>query len=198
MKEPRIDRLLFFTASTIAIAVCIPLGLIPEQAEKFISDLYSQIATNFGVFYQLFAIGTIGFLVWLASSDYGRIRLGGDGDQPDYSTFSWVGMLFCAGTGASLLVWSGVEWAYYVDAPPLGAVPRSAEAFALALAASTAASFSIASVVRASSRVLSVLNRGRRLRSSRRDSSPASLFLSGMLISFTPRPRFITGNSPAL
>ena len=78
MKEPRIDRLLFFTASTIAIAVCIPLGLIPEQAGKFISDLYSQIASNFGVFYQLFAIGTIGFLVWLASSDYGRIRLGGD------------------------------------------------------------------------------------------------------------------------
>ena len=134
MKEPRIDRLLFFAASAAAIIVCIPLGLIPEQSEQFISGLYDQIASNFGVLYQMFAIGTIGFLIWLASSRYGRIRLGGDGDKPDYSTFSWVGMLFCAGTGASLLVWSGVEWAFYIDAPPLGATPRSQEAFEFAAA----------------------------------------------------------------
>jgi BCCT family betaine/carnitine transporter len=134
MKEPRIDRLLFFAASAAAIIVCIPLGLIPEQSEQFISGLYDRIASNFGVLYQMFAIGTFGFLIWLASSRYGRIRLGGDGDKPDYSTFSWVGMLFCAGTGASLLVWSGVEWAFYIDAPPLGATPRSLEAFEIAAA----------------------------------------------------------------
>jgi BCCT family betaine/carnitine transporter len=134
MKEARIDRPLFFAASAIAIAVCIPLGLIPEQAEKFISGLYGQIAGNFGILYQLFAIATISFLIWLASSRYGSIRLGRDGEKPEYSTFSWVGMLFCAGTGASLLVWSGVEWAYYIDAPPLGAVPRSQEAFEFATA----------------------------------------------------------------
>ena len=134
MKGPRIDRPLFFTASAAAILVCIPLGLIPEQAGQFISGLYDLIASNFGVLYQMFAIGTIGFLIWLASSRFGKIRLGGDGDKPDYSTFSWVGMLFCAGTGASLLVWSGVEWAYYIDAPPLGAAPRSQEAFEFASA----------------------------------------------------------------
>ena len=134
MKEPRIDRLLFFAASAAAVIVCIPLGLVPEQADQFISGLYDRIASNFGVLYQLFAIGTIGFLVWLASSRYGKIQLGAEGEKPDYSTFSWVGMLFCAGTGASLLVWSGVEWAYYIDAPPLGAAPRSGEAFELAAA----------------------------------------------------------------
>jgi BCCT family betaine/carnitine transporter len=37
-------------------------------------------------------------------------------------------MLFCAGTGATLLAWSGVEWAYYIDSPPFGAIPRSTEA----------------------------------------------------------------------
>lgn len=134
MKEPRIDRPLFFAASAAAIAVCIPLGLAPEQAEQFITDLYHRIATNFGVLYQVFGIGTIGFLIWLASSRYGSIRLGDESEQPEYSMFSWVGMLFCAGTGASLLVWSGVEWAYYIDSPPLGAVARSQEAFELATA----------------------------------------------------------------
>ena len=74
------------------------------------------------------------FLIWLTASPFGKVRLGGDAEQPDFSTFSWVGMLFCAGTGASLLVWSGVEWAYYIDSPPLGAEARSAEAFEWATA----------------------------------------------------------------
>jgi BCCT family betaine/carnitine transporter len=134
VKPPRIDRLLFVAASAAAILVCIPLGLIPERAEQFISGLYNWIATNVGVLYQMFGIGAVGFLLWLAFSRHGHIRLGGSGDQPDYSLFSWIGMLFCAGTGASLLVWSGVEWAYYIDSPPLGAEPRSAEAIAWAAA----------------------------------------------------------------
>ncbi len=134
MRQPRIDRPLFIIASSIAVAVCIPLGLFPSSAERFIAELYNWIATNLGVFYQIFGLGTIGFLIWLASSRYGNIKLGGRDDEPDYSTFSWIGMLFCAGTGASLLVWSGVEWAYYIDSPPLGAVPRSTEAFEFAAA----------------------------------------------------------------
>ena len=128
MKEPRIDRVLFFTAASAAIAVCIPLGLVPDQANQVVSELYNWVATNLGVFYQMFAMGTIGFLTWLAFGPYGHIRLGGVDEKPDYRTFSWVGMLFCAGTGASLLVWSGVEWAFYYDAPPMGAEPRSTNA----------------------------------------------------------------------
>jgi BCCT family betaine/carnitine transporter len=134
VKEPRIDRVLFFTAASAAIAVCIPLGLIPDQANQVVSDMYNWVAANLGVFYQVFAIGTIGFLAWLAFGPYGHIRLGGSGEKPDYRTFSWVGMLFCAGTGASLLVWSGVEWAFYFDAPPMGAEPRSAAALEWAAA----------------------------------------------------------------
>ncbi len=90
--------------------------------------MYGWIASNIGVLYQLFGFGVIGFLLWLSFSHYGKIRLGGEEDRPDYSLFSWIGMLFCAGTGASLLVWSGVEWAYYIDSPPLGAEPRSVAA----------------------------------------------------------------------
>ena len=126
----RIDRILFFTASAIAIAVCIPLGIFPAEAETFISNLYDWIASTLGVFYQMMAIGTLLFLGWLTLSRYGKIRLGGDADRPDYATFSWAGMLFCAGTGATLMIWSAVEWAYYIDAPPYGAVARSAEAYA--------------------------------------------------------------------
>lgn len=134
MQGRKIDRALFFAAVVAILGVCIPLGMMPERAAPVVSDLYDWIASNLGVFYQWFGIGTIVFLVWLSFGPYGRIRLGGDRERPDYSTFSWAGMLFCAGTGASLLVWAGVEWAYYIDAPPYGAEPRSAEAIAWASA----------------------------------------------------------------
>ena len=107
---------------------------MPERAGPAVERLYNWIASNLGIFYQLFGIATILYLVWLSFGRYGHIRLGGSEDRPDFSTFSWAGMLFCAGTGASLLVWAGVEWAYYIDAPPYGAEPRSAEAIAWASA----------------------------------------------------------------
>ena len=34
-------------------------------------------------------------------------------------------MLFCAGVGAGLMYWCATEWAYYFEAPPFGAEPRS-------------------------------------------------------------------------
>jgi BCCT family betaine/carnitine transporter len=126
MKGPEIDRVLFFSAVIVVATACIPLGIMEEQAAPYVSDLYDWIASNMGVFYQVFAIGTMLFLAWLVFSRFGKIRLGGD--EPDFSTFSWAGMLFCAGTGASLLVWSGVEWAFYYDHPPYGVEPRSPEA----------------------------------------------------------------------
>jgi len=132
MQGPRIDRALFFAAAAAVLAVCIPLGLMSEQAGPVVEDVYNWIAANLGVFYQLFGIGTMLFLGWLAFGRYGSVRLGGHDERPDFSTFSWAGMLFCAGTGASLLVWSGVEWAFYIDAPPYGAEPRSPAAIAWA------------------------------------------------------------------
>lgn len=107
---------------------------MPERAGPVVEDLYNWISSNLGILYQWFGIGTILFLLWLSLGRYGHIRLGGDEEKPDFSTFSWAGMLFCAGTGASLLVWAGVEWAYYIDAPPFDAEPRSAEAIAWATA----------------------------------------------------------------
>ena len=107
---------------------------MPERAGPVVENVYNWISSNLGILYQWFGIGTIIYLLWLSLGRYGHIRLGGHEEKPDFSTFSWAGMLFCAGTGASLLVWAGVEWAYYIDAPPYGAAPRSAEAIAWASA----------------------------------------------------------------
>jgi len=129
MKAPKLDRVLFFTSVVVVLAACIPLGLMEDRAAPYVSNLYNWIASNMGVFYQCFAIGTMLFLAWLVFGRFGHIRLGGD--KPDFSNFSWAGMLFCAGTGASLLVWSGVEWAFHwgVTAWSFYALPTIAIAY---------------------------------------------------------------------
>ena len=43
--------------------------------------------------------------VWLALSRHGQIKLGKDDDEPEFSTVSWLTMLFAAGMGVGLLYW---------------------------------------------------------------------------------------------
>jgi glycine betaine transporter len=47
--------------------------------------------------------------IWLALSRYGRIKLGKDDDEPEFSTISWLTMLFAAGMGVGLLFWGAAE-----------------------------------------------------------------------------------------
>ncbi|MHA1528842.1 MAG: BCCT family transporter, partial [Alphaproteobacteria bacterium] len=47
--------------------------------------------------------------IWLALSPYGRIKLGKDDDEPEFSTVSWLTMLFAAGMGVGLLYWGTAE-----------------------------------------------------------------------------------------
>lgn len=114
--------------------ICLPLGLAPEWSAEAVSWLYGGITRQFGVLYQLACCALILFLIGLGLSRFGSIRLGGNDARPDFSSFSWAGMLFCAGTGATLLVWAGTEWVYYYQSPPFGVEPRSATAIEWAAA----------------------------------------------------------------
>jgi glycine betaine transporter len=45
----------------------------------------------------------------LALSPYGRIKLGADDDEPEFTVVSWLTMLFAAGMGVGLLYWGTAE-----------------------------------------------------------------------------------------
>ena len=68
------------------------------------------------------------FLAWLAFGRYGSRKLGDADAEPEFSTFSWIAMLFCAGVGAGLMYWSTIEWAFYMNTPPYGVDEGSPEA----------------------------------------------------------------------
>jgi BCCT family betaine/carnitine transporter len=118
-----------FGAAVLTVAgLSVPLVIGHEQAAGMVSRAYDAITKQFGVFYLWYGIGALGFLLYLAISRFGGVRLGAADSRPAYSTLSWIAMLFCAGIGAGLLYWAVIEWGYYIQAPPFGLEPRSPEA----------------------------------------------------------------------
>ena len=128
MEQSRIDWPSFIACVAIIVVVGLTLLVAPDAAAARLDAIYEFIAVEFGIFYLLASVAAIGFLVWLASSRFGNVRLGDDDSEPEFRTLSWVAMLFCAGVGAGLMYWCATEWAWYFDSPPFGAEPRSPEA----------------------------------------------------------------------
>jgi choline-glycine betaine transporter len=126
--DANVDKTNFAATIVIILLVSVPLALNPEAGAQVMQASYAFIATNFGWLYLLAGVSALILLLWLAFGRFGRVTLGTDGEAPEFSTYSWVAMLFCAGIGAGLMYWSAIEWAYYYDAPPFGAEPGSTEA----------------------------------------------------------------------
>jgi choline/glycine/proline betaine transport protein len=58
------------------------------------------------------------FTIWLMFSRFGDVKLGKDDDEPDFSTFSWIAMLFSAGLGSGLIYWGVAEPMYHMQDSP--------------------------------------------------------------------------------
>jgi len=128
MERSRIDWPTFGTCAGIILVVCIPLALTAETAGAWLEVLYDYVASEFGILYLLASVAAIAFLLWLAASRFGNVKLGDADDEPEFRTISWVAMLFCAGVGAGLMYWCAIEWSYYYQNPPFGVEARSTEA----------------------------------------------------------------------
>lgn len=72
----------------------------------------SAVAKQFdsrGWFIMLEASGLLFVALYLAFSRYGKIRLGPDAAEPEFSTPAWIAMLFAAGMGVGLLFYGAAE-----------------------------------------------------------------------------------------
>lgn len=122
----QIDRTMFITTLFVILAVTFPIMMFNDSAGAVIKALYDNITSHFGWMYQWYALFALFFLLWLAFSKYGKIKLAYQpNEKPEYSTLVWITMIFCAGVGAGLLYWAVIEWSYYIKHPPLGIEPGS-------------------------------------------------------------------------
>lgn len=124
-----------FTVSAVIIAILAVLGAVmPRRFGEVAGYLYRLTTESFGWFYLLSIFVIIIFLIWVAASKYGTIRLGGDREKPEYPFFTWIGMLFSAGFGVGLVFWGVAEpMSHFFTTPFAGLEPGGVEAARVAM-----------------------------------------------------------------
>ena len=110
MKDDNKKKDIVFILSA-AIALVIALwGIIDNQSFAVLADgLMKMLKQRFSWLYLGVMFLFVVFALVLAFSRYGKIRLGEDGEKPEYSNVSWFAMLFAAGMGIGLVFWGVAE-----------------------------------------------------------------------------------------
>ncbi|WP_462401488.1 BCCT family transporter [Pseudomonas sp. Marseille-QA0332] len=123
----RVNRVVFCTSALLILSLTLLLIAVPDTAGRVLDVAQSWLTRTFGWYYMLAICGYLVFVVALAFSDFGKLRLGGKDDQPDFSYGAWAGMLFSSGIGISLLYFGASEPLDHYLNPPEG-VPSSMQA----------------------------------------------------------------------
>lgn len=95
----------------------------------------SWVINQTGWLFVLAASFFVIFVIWLAASRYGRIKLGADDEKPQFKTVSWIAMMFSAGMGIGLMFFGAAEpLSFFVTPPPGTTQPESEAAIRTAMA----------------------------------------------------------------
>ncbi|TLS37692.1 glycine betaine uptake BCCT transporter [Pseudalkalibacillus caeni] len=122
-----------FIFSVILTLIFIIWGVLsPDGLADSTAAIQNFIQIKFGWFYLLSATGFLIFAIYLIFSRFGKIKLGKDTDEPEYSTLTWFAMLFSAGMGIGLVFWGVAEPMYHFYGPPAGAPAETTESARLA------------------------------------------------------------------
>ncbi|RXJ90674.1 choline transporter [Arcobacter sp. CECT 8983] len=125
--------------STVLLPVFVPAVIVifllvvgtisdPKLMGEVFSVTLKYITNDFGWFYMLAVALFLIFIVCIALSPWGNIKLGPDHSEPEYSFSSWFAMLFSAGYGIALLFFGVAEPILHYAEPPEGAAQTIAAA----------------------------------------------------------------------
>ncbi|HEV7166972.1 MAG TPA: choline BCCT transporter BetT [Micrococcaceae bacterium] len=117
---PRVRWRVFIIASAVVLAFSLWAIVAPGQAAIGMHAVVEWISTNLGWFYVLTVTIVIVFVLWVALSKEGKVRMGPDHSRPQYNLFTWVAMLFAAGVGIDMLFYSVTGPITQYVAPPSG------------------------------------------------------------------------------
>lgn len=123
-----------FIVSAAVILLLVIIGAVnPIGFGNLAGTLFNFTTINFGWFYLLAVFIIILFLIFIAVSKYGSIRLGADSDRPEFPFFTWIGMLFSAGFGAGLVFWGVAEPMSHFFTTPFDNPAQTEEAARIAM-----------------------------------------------------------------
>lgn len=130
------QKIVINSVFVISVAICGAFGvwgiIAPDQMTGAAQALTGFALDSLDWFFLLLTTGFVILSLLLAAGPYGKIRLGADDDEPEFSMGSWIAMLFAGGMGAGLLFWGAAEPIYHYYSPP-GATGETPEAARMAM-----------------------------------------------------------------
>ena len=112
-------------ATGMVLAFVVFTVLNVEDARAIFTSVRTWIGATLSWYYMLTMCVALFACIFLMCSRYGKIRLGDDDAQPEFSNFSWIAMLFSAGVSIGLLFFSIAEPMFYFDNSQPGDYPNN-------------------------------------------------------------------------
>ena len=128
---------MFVSAGLVFGFSCLAL-VFPDIAGDVLITSRNWVISRFDWFFALIPPLILLACLGLAVSPAGKLRLGGDAAKPEFSTLSWIAMLFASGVGIGLMFYGPSEpLGNYTDwaGTPLGTTAGSDDARRLAMSA---------------------------------------------------------------
>ena len=116
----KINPPVFITSVVLVLAFLAFGSLLGDTAAWVFPAAVDFCADYFGWFYVVAIAFFLVFVLGIAASRFGKIRLGPDDARPEFSRLSWFAMLFSAGMGIGLLFYSVAEPILHYLNPPSG------------------------------------------------------------------------------
>ena len=117
----RMNPPVFYFAASFILIFGLVVIINPESAGQWLLAAQNWAANTVGWYYMLAMTLYLVFVVVTALSGYGKIKLGADHDEPEFSYLSWAGMLFAAGISITLFFFCVSEPLTHLVQPPQGA-----------------------------------------------------------------------------
>lgn len=129
-----VDRKVFVAGMVITVAFVAWGVLAPENLAATANAVLGGMIDATGWIYVLVTAGFVALMLILALSRAGRVRLGRDNERPEFSTGSWISMMFATGMGIGLIFWGVAEPLSHLLEPPMGlAEPSTPQAAQLGM-----------------------------------------------------------------
>ena len=110
-----------FLTSVAMVVAFVAWGVFaPGNLGTIANSIMNFITVYFGWWYVAAMTGFVVFVLVLMFSPYGRIKIGKDHEEPEWSTWGWFSMLFTAGMGIGLVFYGVAEPIFHFNSPPVG------------------------------------------------------------------------------
>src|SRR5690606_33261081 len=101
-----VNKTVFLASIVVIVASIGGTLLFQEQADYYFGLAQSYVSAHGGWVYTLAVNRFIIFCLYMAVGNYGSLRLGGKDAKPEFNLTSWCAMLFSAGIGNGLVLFS--------------------------------------------------------------------------------------------